>query len=86
MADLLNEDFDCDDSELKNLDWEEWDEPFDVQDVIQDELQDLINKFDEDGNGNISVEELLNLMAFFIEIGEGKNHKVRGRERRVKLQ
>ena len=25
--------------------------------------------FDEDGNGNISIAELLNMMAFFIEIG-----------------
>ena len=25
--------------------------------------------FDEDGNGTISIEELLNMMAFFIEIG-----------------
>ena len=25
--------------------------------------------FDEDGNGNISIQELLNMMAFFIEIG-----------------
>ena len=29
----------------------------------------MFNLFDEDGNGNISVEELLNMMAFFIEIG-----------------
>ncbi len=36
----------------------------------------IFNLFDEDGNGNISIEELLNLMAFFIEIGEGKQHKV----------
>jgi Ca2+-binding EF-hand superfamily protein len=36
----------------------------------------IFNLFDEDGNGNISIEELLNLMAFFIEIGEGKEHKV----------
>jgi len=39
-------------------------------------LAQIFDLFDEDGNGNISVEELLNLMAFFIEIGEGKNHKV----------
>ena len=29
----------------------------------------MFNLFDEDGNGNISVEELLNMMAFFIELG-----------------
>ena len=30
----------------------------------------MFNLFDEDGNGTISIEELLNMMAFFIEIGE----------------
>ena len=29
----------------------------------------MFNLFDEDGNGTISIEELLNMMAFFIEIG-----------------
>ena len=29
----------------------------------------MFKLFDEDGNGNISVDELLNMMAFFIEIG-----------------
>ena len=29
----------------------------------------MFKLFDEDGNGNISVEELLNMMAFFIELG-----------------
>ena len=29
----------------------------------------MFNLFDEDGNNNISIEELLNMMAFFIEIG-----------------
>ena len=29
----------------------------------------MFNLFDEDGNGNISIEELLNMMAFFIEVG-----------------
>merc|ERR1719145_494761 len=35
----------------------------------EDNLGQMFNLFDEDGNGNISVEELLNMMAFFIEIG-----------------
>ena len=29
----------------------------------------MFNLFDVDGNGTISIEELLNMMAFFIEIG-----------------
>ena len=29
----------------------------------------MFNLFDTDGNGTISIEELLNMMAFFIEIG-----------------
>ena len=29
----------------------------------------MFDLFDEDGNGNISIDELLNMMAFFIEIG-----------------
>ena len=29
----------------------------------------MFNLFDEDGNGTISIEELLNMMAFFIELG-----------------
>merc|ERR1712168_1434640 len=39
-------------------------------------LGQIFDLFDEDGNGSICVAELLNLMAFFIEIGEGKSHKV----------
>ena len=30
----------------------------------------MFNLFDEDGNGTICIDELLNMMAFFIEIGE----------------
>ena len=29
----------------------------------------MFNLFDEDGNGEINIEELLDMMAFFIEIG-----------------
>eukprot|EP00092_Neocalanus_flemingeri_P030220 GFUD01032799.1.p1 GENE.GFUD01032799.1~~GFUD01032799.1.p1 ORF type:complete len:195 (-),score=61.21 GFUD01032799.1:90-674(-) len=35
----------------------------------EDNLGQMFNLFDEDGNGNISIDELLNMMAFFIEIG-----------------
>jgi len=43
VADLLNEDFDCDDSELKNLDWEEWDEPL-PEDLSYDDLVSVISE------------------------------------------
>jgi hypothetical protein len=43
VADLLNEDFDCDDSELKNLDWEEWDEPL-PEDISYDDLVSVISE------------------------------------------
>ena len=43
VADLLNEDFDCDDSELKNLDWEEWDEPL-PEDMTYDDLVSVISE------------------------------------------
>ena len=35
----------------------------------EDNLLGIFNLFDEDGNGTISIDELLNMMAFFIEIG-----------------
>jgi len=35
----------------------------------EENLAQIFNLFDEDGNGNISIAELLNMMAFFIEIG-----------------
>ena len=38
--------------------------------IIVDIVQ-MFNLFDEDGNGSINVAEPLNMMAFFIEIGEG---------------
>ena len=31
--------------------------------MLQDELQDLINKFDEDGNGTMEFTEFLCMMA-----------------------
>lgn len=43
VADLLNEDFDCDDSELKNLDWEEWDEHI-PEDLSYDDLVSVISE------------------------------------------
>merc|ERR1711917_42877 len=42
----------------------------------EDNLVHIFNLFDQDGNKVITVDELLNLMSVFIEIGEGKNHKV----------
>merc|ERR1712088_829417 len=35
----------------------------------EEKLLGIFNLFDEDGNGTISIDELLNMMAFFIEIG-----------------
>ena len=43
VADLLNEDFDCDDTELKNLDWEEWDEPL-PDEMSYDDLVSVISE------------------------------------------
>ena len=42
----------------------------------EDNLAHIFSLFDQDGNKVICVEELLELMSVFIEIGEGKNHKV----------
>eukprot|EP00090_Calanus_glacialis_P045559 TRINITY_DN8538_c0_g1_i1.p1 TRINITY_DN8538_c0_g1~~TRINITY_DN8538_c0_g1_i1.p1 ORF type:complete len:195 (-),score=60.01 TRINITY_DN8538_c0_g1_i1:59-643(-) len=36
---------------------------------IDENLGQIFNLFDMDGNGNISINELLDMMAFFIEIG-----------------
>merc|ERR1712128_13252 len=35
----------------------------------EENLSQMFNMFDEDGNGSISIEELLSLMALFIELG-----------------
>jgi len=37
--------------------------------VLDENLAEMFKLFDEDGNGNISIDELLNMMAFFIELG-----------------
>merc|ERR1719244_194975 len=42
----------------------------------EDNLLHIFNLFDEDGNKVITIEELLNMMSVFIEIGEGKDHKI----------
>merc|ERR1712121_356359 len=42
----------------------------------EDNLAHIFNLFDQDGNKVIPIDELLALMSVFIEIGEGKNHKV----------
>jgi len=43
---------------------------------MEDNLVHIFNLFDQDGNKVITIDELLSLMSVFIEIGEGKNHKV----------
>jgi len=43
---------------------------------MEDNLEHIFNLFDQDGNKVITIDELLNLMSVFIEIGEGKEHKV----------
>jgi len=42
----------------------------------EDNLAHIFNLFDQDGNKVITIDELLALMSVFIEIGEGKDHKV----------
>merc|ERR1712060_528984 len=42
----------------------------------EDNLVHIFDLFDTDGNKVITIDELLNLMSVFIEIGEGKSHKV----------
>jgi len=42
----------------------------------EDNLSQMFNMFDMDGNKVITIDELLNMMSVFIEIGEGKGHKV----------
>jgi Ca2+-binding EF-hand superfamily protein len=41
-----------------------------------DNLSHMFSLFDEDNSNYICLDELRNLMAFFIEIGEGRNHQV----------
>ena len=40
-----------------------------MMDNIDTFFLQMFNLFDTDGNGTISIAELLNMMAFFIEIG-----------------
>merc|ERR1711872_983325 len=42
----------------------------------EDNLAHIFNLFDTDGNKVICIGELMELMTVFIEIGEGKDHKV----------
>jgi len=43
---------------------------------LEDNLVGIFNLFDADGNKIITLNELYEIMAVFIEIGEGKDHKV----------
>jgi len=60
VADLLNEDFDCDDSELKNLDWEEWDEPL-PDDISYDDLVSVISESFYTGSDDPDLGDLCEL-------------------------
>eukprot|EP00092_Neocalanus_flemingeri_P024026 GFUD01026060.1.p1 GENE.GFUD01026060.1~~GFUD01026060.1.p1 ORF type:complete len:194 (-),score=54.22 GFUD01026060.1:303-884(-) len=42
---------------------------------LEDNLVGIFNLFDADGNKIITLNELYEIMAVFIEIGEGKDHK-----------
>lgn len=46
---------------------------------MKDNLVGIFNLFDADGNKVITLNELYEIMAVFIEIGEGKDHKVSSR-------
>merc|ERR1712059_1754 len=43
---------------------------------MEDNLTHIFNLFDMDGNKIITLNELYEMMAVFIEIGEGKDHKI----------
>merc|ERR1711973_330395 len=43
---------------------------------LEDNLVGIFNLFDADGNKVITLNELYEMMAVMIEIGEGKDHKV----------
>ena len=53
---------------------------------MKDNLVGIFNLFDADGNKVITLNELYEIMAVFIEIGEGKDHKVNSRLRWNLLQ
>ena len=46
---------------------------------MKDNLVGIFNLFDADGNKVITLNELYEIMAVFIELGEGKDHKVSSR-------
>merc|ERR1711887_191969 len=43
---------------------------------LEDNLVGIFNLFDADGNKIITLNELYEIMAVFIEIGEGKEHSI----------
>eukprot|EP00091_Calanus_sinicus_P022680 TRINITY_DN730_c0_g1_i3.p2 TRINITY_DN730_c0_g1~~TRINITY_DN730_c0_g1_i3.p2 ORF type:complete len:195 (-),score=84.54 TRINITY_DN730_c0_g1_i3:33-617(-) len=43
---------------------------------LEDNLVGIFNLFDADGNKIITLNELYEIMAVFIEIGEGKDHQI----------